>query len=300
MQPLRVLYSALMTTQTVLRHPSDTLDDEPVAVVEPTATEEPAPPVLLLTGDAEIIRRIRLAAPRYWEDAPSQSLVSAIAVNYDREIGLRGTCGTDRARRLRDLAGNLDLVLPEDTPVDLDEDAEQTEASQLPGSVEVLTVDVVDAPAGEPAPEARPARSRRPWLVLLLTLPAFVAIWSGWVGMGKLTGFGPVYLLPGTPLADWRIDTSITLPIGMEAYAAYALSVWLVGGVPDRARRFARWSAIGSLGLGMAGQVAYHLMSAAHMVRAPWPITAIVACLPVIVLGLGAALAHLTHTSKES
>ena len=45
----------------------------------------------------------------------------------------------------------------------------------------------------------------------------------------------------------------------------------------------------------MAGQVAYHLMSAAGMVSAPWLVTTFVSCLPVGVLGCGAALAHLLN-----
>jgi hypothetical protein len=32
--------------------------------------------------------------------------------------------------------------------------------------------------------------------------------------------------------------------------------------------------------------------------RAPWQITTSVACLPVAVLGMGAALAHLIHDTK--
>lgn len=137
------------------------------------------------------------------------------------------------------------------------------------------------------------------WPLVLLALPAFVAIWSGWVGLGQMTGFGQVRPLPGTPLADWTLDTSITLPIGMEVYAAYALRVWLVGGHAERACRFAKWSAIGSLVLGAAGQVAYHLMAAAGVVSAPWWITTVVACLPVAVLGMGAALAHLIRSPGE-
>lgn len=134
------------------------------------------------------------------------------------------------------------------------------------------------------------------WPLVLLALPAFVAIWSGWVGLGQMTGFGKVQPLPGTPLADWTLDTSITLPIGMEVYAAYALRVWLAGGFAPRATRFAKWSAIGSLALGAAGQVAYHLMAAAGVSSAPWWITTVVACLPVAVLGMGAALAHLIRS----
>lgn len=136
----------------------------------------------------------------------------------------------------------------------------------------------------------------RSWPLLLLAMGAFVSIWGGWVGLGELTGFGPIRLLPG--IADgWVINSAITLPIGVEAYAAYALRAWLAPHhhTNDRARRFAMCSAIGSLVLGAAGQVAYHLMTAAEITVAPWQITAFVACLPVVVLGCGAALTHLLH-----
>ncbi|TDD01835.1 ABC transporter permease [Saccharopolyspora terrae] len=139
------------------------------------------------------------------------------------------------------------------------------------------------------------------WPVMLLALPAFVAIWSGWVGLGQLTGFGIVHPLPG--IADgFAINTAITLPIGVETYAAYALRVWLSGQVPTKARRFAKYSALGSLALGALGQIAFHLMKAAGMTSAPWLITAAVACLPVAVLGMGAGLAHLikdTHREVQ-
>ncbi|MFI7677193.1 ABC transporter permease [Actinophytocola sp. NPDC049390] len=137
------------------------------------------------------------------------------------------------------------------------------------------------------------------WPLLLLALPAFVAIWGGWVGLGRLTGFGPIELLPGI----WdglSINSAITLPIGVETYAAFAMRVWLSDATgPARAREFAKWSAFGSLALGMAGQVAYHLMTAAGVTHAPWPITTLVSCLPVVVLGCGAALAHLLHARQE-
>ncbi|MCO1582029.1 ABC transporter permease [Crossiella sp. SN42] len=150
-----------------------------------------------------------------------------------------------------------------------------------------------------PAPGARPVRRVRSWPVLLLALPAFVAIWGGWVGLGKLTGFGPVDLLPGIA-GGFVLNTAITLPIGVEAYAAFALRVWLSGATRSaKARRFAKFSAVGSLLLGMAGQGAYHLMTAAGMTQAPWQITAFVSCLPVVVLGCGAALAHLLHHDEE-
>jgi len=43
----------------------------------------------------------------------------------------------------------------------------------------------------------------------------------------------------------------------------------------------------------MAGQVTYHLLADAGATRAPWAITTIVSCLPVLVLGMGTTLAHM-------
>jgi hypothetical protein len=57
--------------------------------------------------------------------------------------------------------------------------------------------------------------------------------------------------------------------------------------------------AVGALALGMAGQVIYHLLAAAHASRAPWPVVVLVSCLPVVMLGFGAALAHLLHTPPD-
>src|SRR5204863_734142 len=92
------------------------------------------------------------------------------------------------------------------------------------------------------AEPVRRGHAVRSWPVLLLALPAFVAIWSGWVGLGGLTGFGIVHPLPG--IADrLAINSAITLPFGVETYAAYALRAWLSPGVHPTARRFARWSA---------------------------------------------------------
>jgi hypothetical protein len=130
--------------------------------------------------------------------------------------------------------------------------------------------------------------------LLVLAVPAAAEVWSGWVGIAQKTGFGVVPLLPGI-WPSLHLDTAVTLPVGVECYAAYALRAWLAGGhaISDRTRRFARWSAICSFALGMAGQVAFHLMDQGHVTRAPWGITTLVSCLPVLVLGMGTALAHM-------
>jgi hypothetical protein len=134
----------------------------------------------------------------------------------------------------------------------------------------------------------------RSWPLLVLAVPAAAEVWSGWVGIAKLTGFGMVAPLPGI-WPSLHLDTSITLPVGVEAYAAYALRAWLADehAVSPRTRQFAKWSALLSLALGMAGQVTYHLLTGAGVTRAPWAITTIVSCLPVLVLAMGTTLAHL-------
>jgi hypothetical protein len=137
-------------------------------------------------------------------------------------------------------------------------------------------------------------RAVRSWPLLVLAAPAAAEVWSGWVGIAQKTGFGLVSPLPGI-LPSLHLDTSITLPVGVEAYAAYALRAWLAGAhsISGRTRRFAKWSAICSFALGMAGQVAYHLLAQAGTARAPWPVTTMVSCLPVLVLAMGTTLAHM-------
>jgi len=138
------------------------------------------------------------------------------------------------------------------------------------------------------------ARAVRSWPLLVLAVPAVAEVWSGWVGIAQKTGFGMVALLPGI-WSSLHLDTAVTLPVGVECYAAYALRAWLATGhaISDRTRRFAKRSAICSFALGMAGQVAFHLMDQDQITRAPWGITALVSCLPVLVLGMGTALAHM-------
>jgi hypothetical protein len=138
----------------------------------------------------------------------------------------------------------------------------------------------------------------RRWPLYLIAAPAAVAIWSGWVGLGELCGFGPVRLLPG--ISGLTVNTAITLPVGVEAYAAFALGAWMSPSSPPGVRRFARWSALGALAYGMAGQIIYHLLAAAHATSAPWPVVVVVSCMPVAVLGLAAALTHLLRAGENS
>ena len=67
------------------------------------------------------------------------------------------------------------------------------------------------------------ARTVRSWPLLDLAAPATAEVWSRWVGIAQKTGFGLVSPLPGI-WPSLHLDTAITLPVGVEAYA---LRAWL-------------------------------------------------------------------------
>src|SRR5260221_2088746 len=119
----------------------------------------------------------------------------------------------------------------------------------------------------------------RRWPLFLIAARAAVAIWSGWVGVGGMCGFGLVQPLPG--IAPWHLNTAITLPVGVESYAAFALGAWLTPAVAEGLRRFAKWAALGAIALGMTGQVAYHLLTSRHAAKAPTVGLGLVQCNPV-------------------
>lgn len=135
-------------------------------------------------------------------------------------------------------------------------------------------------------------------LLALLAAPAFVAVWGGWVGLGGLAGFGPVHLLPG--IADHvTVNLAVTLPAGMEVYAVIGLRVWLSSRTrTTRTRRFAAWSSCAALVVGCCGQVAYHVL-VRPTTSTPMFVTVAVACLPVAILGVGAALFHLVGEDQR-
>ena len=141
-------------------------------------------------------------------------------------------------------------------------------------------------------------RKAHRWPLILIALPAATAIWSGWVGLGALCGFGPVQLLPG--ITDWTLNTAITLPVGAEAYAIYALHAYISPGTPEPAKRFAFWSSLGAGLYGITGQVTFHLLTSAGRSEAPPPVVVFVSCMPVAVVMLAAVLTHLLNEPGET
>lgn len=151
-----------------------------------------------------------------------------------------------------------------------------------------------------PVPAAAPPPKRlRLWPLTVIGLAAFVALWSGWVGLGAMTGFGPMRLLPGI-WDGFVLNTAVVLPISLEAYAWFALRVLLASSYSTRTTRMAKKSAWFALGIGGAAQASYHLMEAASWSVAPWPVTMLVSVIPIVVLALAASLAHLVRQDRQA
>ena len=175
-------------------------------------------------------------------------------------------------------------------------------AHRLTAVTERMTaaLETAETPAPTPAASQPPAKTPRPWPLAFIGLAAAVAVWSGWVGLGEMAGFGPVNLLPGIG-TGWTINSAVVLPLSVEAYAAYALRVWLATSRHShRTITFASRSTITSLVVGGAAQVVYHLLSAAGYGKAPWPVTMLVSLVPVLVLGLASALAKLVANDRQA
>jgi hypothetical protein len=255
---------------------------------------------------AELLPRARALAAELGSLPSRNRLMAEFRIGAAKANALRDTLATDPtpapAPALPDSTGPVDPAAPT-APAPTVADPAPPAAAPTTG-VQVSRVghpdtNITTATAPTAAAPIAARRGMAIWPLVLLALPAFVAVWSGWVGLGGLTGFGVVHPLPG--IADkFALNTAITLPIGVETYAAYALRAWLSGHLTATARRFAKWSAIGSLTLGALGQVAYHVMAAAHLGHAPVWVTTLVACLPVAVLGMGAALAHLVRDTPTT
>jgi hypothetical protein len=156
--------------------------------------------------------------------------------------------------------------------------------------------DAEPPPAGVAGASARQAPGPpSAWPLGLIGIAAAVAVWGGWVDLGRLTGFGMVQPLPGL-VDDLSINTAIVLPIGIEAYGGYALRAWLSSAaLSARTRSYAGWSALASLVVGGGAQIASHLMKAHDVAVAPWWVTVVVSCVPVAVLGLATGLATLVR-----
>jgi len=121
---------------------------------------------------------------------------------------------------------------------------------------------------------------RRDWWVLTgMTVSAAAAAVSSFSGLRSLA-----------QAAGWGEWLSTLLPLTVDSYAMTATRVWLAGSTASaRARRFARWNAVGAVLLSVLGNAVWHLV-AAGLLQVTWVIVVVVGAVPAAVLGL---LSHL-------
>lgn len=246
----------------------------------------------------------------------AESLRKALSVRYDTAAEVRDTLSRERAERRAERVRQGRAAMAAVTRRKKPRTRPRVVVAPLPEFPAAPTVELptpIDDTAPEPVREevaearpvaaetsSRPAQPVRTWPILIIAAGAFVAVWAGWVGLGGLTGFGLVNLLPGlVEDGGWAtIDTRITLPASMEAYSAYAFYVLLHRNVPRRARIFAAWSAGLAVALGMGAQVAYHQMIAAGVTSAPPWVISVVSCIPVATFALGCALRAMVRSES--
>lgn len=205
-----------------------------------------------------------------------------------------------QVRKAKELVDARDASPPEQDASEAPADTGDPEPQAFKDAVNPAQDDAEEPPATPAASQPPPGRqAAKLWPLLLIGLAPSVIIWGGWVDLGRLTGFGPVRLLPGI-WDEAVLNTAVALPVSVEAYAAYAFRIWLAGSHGTRTTTFAKWSALGSLVVGGLAQITYHLLIAAGFERAPWWVTTLVACIPVGVFGLAAALAHMARHEHQA
>lgn len=131
-------------------------------------------------------------------------------------------------------------------------------------------------------------QSRDWWVVAGMTVTACAAAVSSFSGLHSLAA-----------ATGWPEALAPLLPFTIDAYATTATRVWLSKATGSAAaRRFARWNAIGAIGLSLVGNAAWHLI-AAKVLMVTWPIVVLVGAVPPAVLGLLSHLAVLHSQDDE-
>jgi hypothetical protein len=136
---------------------------------------------------------------------------------------------------------------------------------------------------------------RMPWFLwataAAVGVPAFIAIWAGWVSLGLKTGWAEVKMLPS--ISEWTLNAVVVLPLSVEV-----LTLVSAGFFFHYQGTAIRWvSGVASLGstvLGIFGQIWSHYLTASGQ-PAPWWLIDFVASLPVIALFVVGLLIHMAH-----
>src|SRR6478736_3801854 len=99
------------------------------------------------------------------------------------------------------------------------------------------------------------------WVIAGMTVTACAAAVSSFSGLRSLA-----------VATGWPGAMAALLPFTIDAYAMTATRVWLSKATGSAtARQFARWNAIGAIGLSLVGNAAWHLIAAKEL-TVTWPI----------------------------
>lgn len=127
--------------------------------------------------------------------------------------------------------------------------------------------------------------------------------WITWCGLAVVAIAAAVLSFDALRHLAVMVGTPATLawllPVTVDAAAVVATQVWLAGGAPERARRFARMLALVMVALSVAGNAVSHWLVAYQVEPAWWAVVA-VASVPPLVLGAVAHLAALAVTPGEA
>jgi hypothetical protein len=153
---------------------------------------------------------------------------------------------------------------------------------------------------GQPVQPVQAGPKRKAiWPLYIISSGAVLAVWSGWVGLGTLCGFGEVQPLIGI----WdglKLNAAIALPLTMEAYGFYAMGYWFDPDEPKDVRRYAQWTCIVAYAMGFLAQATYHVLVSWHRVHAPVPVVVLVAGVPVATICFAGGLLHKHIQAKIS
>jgi hypothetical protein len=244
---------------------------------------------MIETAETSVLERVRqLVTSAHQARQPTPGRPTLVKLTGASDWSVR------KALEELEAAGELD------PPVDSDEDTITGDLDAL-DAAEIIETTPVETPVPDAGASAGEAGGLpRPWPLVFIGLAAAVAIWGGWVRLGELTGFGPINLLPGVG-GGFTLNTAVVLPLSVEFYSAYALRVLLASDrLTVKTRRFARNTFITSLVVGGGAQVSSHIMAASSVTSAPWQVTTLVSCVPVLVLGLATGLAALVKRDSSA
>ncbi len=136
-------------------------------------------------------------------------------------------------------------------------------------------------------------------LLVPISVGAFLATWGGWAKLATMTGYQEVEMLGGQ---EWsRFNIGIVLPMTVEPFGAFAAKVAFDPAVKRWARIIAGIMAVLTLVAAGICQAVVHHLTVTGVTRAPDYVVTVTSVLPVIVLGLGGALAMLSkvHNGDE-